>query len=116
MISKNLAHRIARSDWWIYVLFSPSTNAHYVGITVDPDKRLAKHRKGKGCKTTSHSTDWEYVDLKFIGDFEDATDLERYMHVLNLNRLNQITPTHFSKWLVSHPLARRSESEDEPHS
>ena len=57
--------------WFVYILHSVSTDRLYVGITTDPDRRLAEHNgKGKkGARYTRQGRPWTRVYL------EDAADM-----------------------------------------
>jgi predicted GIY-YIG superfamily endonuclease len=51
--------------WFVYVLFSPSLERHYVGSSTDPDRRLRQHNnliKG-GARCTRAGRPWELAQV-----------------------------------------------------
>ena len=72
--------------WFVYILHSPSTDHLYVGITTDPDRRLAEHNgKGKkGARYTRKGRPWERVYLEEVPNMVAA--LKREYRVKRLHR------------------------------
>lgn len=46
--------------YWVYVLYSDSADRFYIGISEDPDRRLASHNAGRS-RWTSRYTPWRIV-------------------------------------------------------
>lgn len=66
--------------WMVYVLTSEASGATYVGITTDPQRRLAEHNgKGRsGAASTRAGRPWTLGAL--YGPYEDRSAASRAEH------------------------------------
>ncbi len=64
--------------WFVYILHSVSTDHLYVGVTTDPDRRLAEHNgQGKrGARYTRKGRPWVRVYLEPAADRVSAMQRE----------------------------------------
>jgi putative endonuclease len=63
---------------WVYVLRG-STGRHYIGSTVDLERRIAEHRRGHTHTTQRLGGDLELVASKEFTSFEEARRIERLL-------------------------------------
>lgn len=65
--------------WYVYIIRSVNYPTHrYIGITDDPDDRLARHNRG-GFKYTSKYRPWRIDVVIGFADKQKAFALERYL-------------------------------------
>ncbi len=78
------ASRDAR--WWVYVLVSPSTERTYVGVTTDPERRIAEHNglRAGGARRTRAGRPWELGVLH--GPFLDRGEAQAIEHRVRRRR------------------------------
>jgi putative endonuclease len=69
----------------VYILFSPSLNRHYVGITNDPNRRLGQHLGGK-TRATAKVKDWKTVWSTTGSDHAAARELEKQIKARGARR------------------------------
>jgi putative endonuclease len=48
-------------DYWVYILYSVSTDKYYVGHTDNLYRRLTEHNTGQTRYTSNIASDWEVV-------------------------------------------------------
>jgi predicted GIY-YIG superfamily endonuclease len=64
---------------YVYILQSLETPEHfYVGITTDPNKRLAQHNNGESVHTNKFKP-WKIRTVVRFDDFSRAEDFEKYL-------------------------------------
>ncbi len=63
--------------WWIYGLYSESSDIIYVGMSEQKDIRLKEHNAGKVKSTKAH-VPWIKFFEEFIGSIEEARKQEKY--------------------------------------
>jgi putative endonuclease len=68
--------------FYVYILYSKSSNLYYKGFTTDLIKRLENHLSGKS-KYTSTKTDWILVYSKEFEIKKDALIEEKRLKKLN---------------------------------
>lgn len=66
--------------FFIYILYSPSSQLHYVGYTDNIDRRLKQHNNSNLNTFTSKHRPWEIKTLFEVnGDKSDAIKIERFI-------------------------------------
>lgn len=76
-------------DWFVYVLWSQRLGRSYVGIAVDPARRLRQHNGElvRGARSTRAGRPWE---LKVVyGPFEDRSTAQVAEHTVKLRTGSQ---------------------------
>ncbi|MCA6422149.1 MAG: GIY-YIG nuclease family protein [Flavobacterium sp.] len=68
--------------FYVYILYSKSSNLYYTGLSTDLKKRLENHLSGKS-KYTSTKTDWILVYSKEFEIKKDALIEEKRLKKLN---------------------------------
>ncbi|NND16518.1 MAG: GIY-YIG nuclease family protein [Eudoraea sp.] len=63
---------------FVYVLYSPGFKRFYVGSTINLDKRVAEHNRGK-TKSTRPFKPWKLVFKESFGTIEKARKREKYL-------------------------------------
>ena len=100
--------------YYLYILYSLSTNKYYVGITTDINKRLVKHNHQVDFNTyTRKGRPWDVQALFLVGQSEaTALKLERYIKKQKSRRLieqlcnDTVTPIGLLAQLVRVPYIR----------
>ncbi|NAS29483.1 GIY-YIG nuclease family protein [Flavobacteriaceae bacterium R38] len=64
--------------YFVYVLYSPSFDRYYIGMTQDYEKRLKEHNNGK-TKSTKAFKPWEIIYKEIFNSREEAIDREKYL-------------------------------------
>jgi putative endonuclease len=64
--------------YYLYILYSPSIDRYYTGITNDVQRRLARHNKG-GKKYTTRGIPWELMCVENYSSRKEAETRERYL-------------------------------------
>jgi putative endonuclease len=64
-------------NWYVYVLQSIDGLHQYVGMSVDPERRLKEHNAGQSRFTKSFRP-WKIVYIETVGNREEARELEKY--------------------------------------
>jgi len=77
--------------WYVYVLYSPSHNKYYRGITSDVQRRLKQHNAGKGAKYTRGRGPGEIYAL-------DLVAYERSGALRTEAWLRSLTKSDFMHW------------------
>ena len=67
-----------RKAYWVYVLYSDTGGRFYVGLSEDPQRRLASHNAGKS-RWTSRHVPWRIV---FERRFPSLTEARRFENLL----------------------------------
>lgn len=76
-------------DWWLYILQSTVSGRFYIGIALDPDKRLTQHNTGsRGAKATRGGRPWQIVYRELVGAKGDA--LRRELALKKLGRAQKV--------------------------
>jgi putative endonuclease len=72
--------------WWVYVLVSAASDRTYVGVTTDPDRRLAEHNGERpgGARSTRAGRPWRVGRLH--GPFEGRGEAQALEHRLRRRR------------------------------
>ncbi|GAB2498892.1 hypothetical protein GCM10027164_33650 [Algoriphagus taiwanensis] len=66
--------------FFIYILYSPSSDKYYVGHSEDPIKRLSEHNFGTLHKSTTPGRPWELKAIfKIEGNRGDALKMELFI-------------------------------------
>ena len=66
--------------FYIYILYSPSSDKYYVGFSEDPQRRLCEHNNPVHPKFTSKYLPWELKTYFFVSENRgDAMKIERYI-------------------------------------
>ncbi|MFN4958520.1 MAG: GIY-YIG nuclease family protein [Cyclobacteriaceae bacterium] len=66
--------------YYLYLLYSPSSDKYYVGYSTDPFRRLHEHNSTERNTFTSRFRPWKLVALFACGEHEkDAVKLERFI-------------------------------------
>lgn len=66
--------------WYVYILFSASSNSYYTGITTDLERRLGEHNTSpKGAKRTKAGRPWALAYSE--GPFDRREALQREYRV-----------------------------------
>ena len=82
-------------EWHVYVLYSVTLDRTYVGISVDPQRRLRQHNgelRG-GAKSTRMSKDWQIH--KLIGPLDSRSTATRVeYHLKKLNKEERLSYEH----------------------
>jgi len=75
-----------RTAWWVYVLVSASARRTYVGVTTDPERRLAEHNGERpgGARSTRAGRPWTLGRLH--GPFEARGEAQALEHRLRRRR------------------------------
>ena len=65
------------SNWYAYLLRSQAAPRTYVGVTTDPDRRLAQHNGERvgGARSTRAGRPWELAALR--GPYADRSEAQR---------------------------------------
>ncbi|MGH0033485.1 MAG: GIY-YIG nuclease family protein [Myxococcota bacterium] len=84
------------SAWWVYVLVSTSAGRTYVGVTTDPERRLAEHNgeRAGGARSTRAGRPWRLGRVH--GPFDGRGEAQALEHRLRrrrgADRLGPATP------------------------
>ena len=66
--------------FYIYILYSQSSNKYYIGQTQDPSKRLKEHNTKENGTYTSKHQPWELMAVFEIGtSLSEALATERFI-------------------------------------
>lgn len=67
-------------SWWVYVLRSERVRRTYVGVTTDPERRLAEHNGEKpgGAKSTRAGRPWAVAAL--YGPYKNRSEAQKAEH------------------------------------
>ena len=66
-----------KTEWFVYVLKSLRDGKLYIGISMDPERRLQEHNKGK-TKSTKSRRPFKLIYREKCGTLEKARSLEKY--------------------------------------
>ncbi|MDX5339330.1 MAG: GIY-YIG nuclease family protein [Cyclobacteriaceae bacterium] len=67
-------------SFFIYILYSPSSDKYYVGHSENPFKRLSEHNFGEHHKSTTPGRPWELKAIFEIeGDRGNAIKIEKFI-------------------------------------
>jgi putative endonuclease len=96
--------------FFIYILFSQSTNKYYVGHSEDPIRRLSEHNCGIHQKSTTPGRPWELKAVfEIVGDRGQALKVEGFIKKQKSRRLIEqllypdFIPTGFLAQLIRVP-------------
>lgn len=72
--------------WSVYVLASEATDATYVGVTTDPERRLAQHNGELpgGAKSTRAGRPWRMA--RRLGPYESRGEAQRMEYAVKRKR------------------------------
>ena len=73
-------------SYWVYILYSESTNNFYKGQTVDLKERITRHNSGFE-KATRHGVPWQLIWSTEKPDRSSAVVLEQKLKNLSRKRL-----------------------------
>jgi putative endonuclease len=65
--------------YYLYLLFSPSHEKHYVGISDNPRQRLLTHNTTERNTFTSKYRPWELAAVFEVGSLENARSIENFI-------------------------------------
>lgn len=66
--------------YYIYILYSESSDKYYIGYTDNPALRLKRHNESKILSYTSKHRPWEMKASYEVGESKsDAVKIERYI-------------------------------------
>src|SRR5215471_4526573 len=86
--------------FYIYILYSISTDKHYVGQTENLEERLFRH-KNSGSKSTRFTNDWKLVYAESFSTRTEAIKRE--------NEIKRKKSRTYIEWLISSvPINRES--------
>ena len=63
---------------YCYILYSTKLNKYYVGSTIDVERRLEEHNRGKE-KFTKTGTPWNLMYKEQFEELKQARERERYI-------------------------------------
>ena len=63
-VPSNIEHSYCEAMWYVYIA-QAKTGRYYVGMTINPKRRIADHNRGKGAKL---AIDQGAFVLKYISD------------------------------------------------
>ncbi|WP_379968874.1 GIY-YIG nuclease family protein [Epilithonimonas sp. UC225_85] len=75
--------------YYVYILFSESSDVYYKGFSEDVEKRLEYHLHSKG-KFTSGVGDWEIVYVKEFANKKEALIEEKRLKRLNRKSIEKL--------------------------
>ena len=64
--------RVADRPYFLYVLWSETARRFYIGISEDPDQRLAQHNSGESAGWTRRHQPWVLVHSERYETFGEA--------------------------------------------
>ena len=76
---------------FVYVLFSEKLDKYYIGSTIDKERRLIEHNRGKE-KFTSTGTPWQMIYTEEFPTLEEAR--------LRELRLKKMKSRKYVEWLL----------------
>lgn len=80
-IAQCSAPATSERTWWVYMV--QAENGHlYTGISTDPQRRFAQHRRGKGARFFNRSPAAALVWQRICTDHSDALRQERAIKAL----------------------------------
>jgi putative endonuclease len=75
-------------SYFVYIIYSPSTNTYYKGQTADLNDRLSRHNQGRE-KSTKSGAPWHLVWKCDKPDRSSAIKLELKLKTLSRKRLEE---------------------------
>ncbi len=77
---------MSESDWYLYVLVSKDEARTYVGVSLDPERRLLEHNGERpgGAKSTRAGRPWKIGAT--YGPYPDRASVQRAEHALKKRR------------------------------
>lgn len=74
--------------WFVYILYSESSNCYYVGVSTDPQRRLNEHNTSpKGAKRTKAGRPWTLAYTE--GPFTRSDVMKREWGLKKLNHVSK---------------------------
>ena len=70
--------RVSGKTYYVYILWSPRARRFYIGISEDPQKRLAQHTQAQRGWTARHAP-WQLVYSERCADYSAARRRERQL-------------------------------------
>ena len=80
-------------SYWVYIIYSESTDSYYKGQTDDLPERLKRHNNGWE-KATMHGSPWRLVWSTEKSSRTSAVNLERKLKNLSRERLIKFMEKH----------------------
>ena len=78
-------------EYFVYILYSETTDRYYVGQTQNLEQRLERHNSGRN-KSTKSGIPWMIVHFETLSDRNSALAREKYIKNLGSRRyLNLIS-------------------------
>ena len=68
--------RVSDKPYWLYVLWSPSGGRFYIGVSDDPDRRLAQHNDAGARSWTRRYSPWNLVHTERYASYREARERE----------------------------------------
>ena len=65
--------------YYVYLLECTADKSRYIGYSADLKKRIERHNKGDGARTTSRKKDWKLIYYEAYLDKRDAKGRERFL-------------------------------------
>ena len=66
-------------SYFIYILYSASSEIYYVGYTSNPKLRFQQHNSNEKDKFTGKHKPWKMVALFEVGEKNNAIEIERFI-------------------------------------
>jgi len=81
--------------YFVYIIYSPSTDKFYIGQTCDTETRLSQHNSGfyPDC-ATKNAKDWEHFYLLPCLNREQAIKIERHIKKMRKRKYYFDLKTH----------------------
>jgi putative endonuclease len=79
---------VGAQAWYVYVLYSATSEKLYTGISTEPVRRLKEHNEGKGAKATRAGGPWLIVHTETVASKSDA--LKREAAIKKLSRAEKL--------------------------
>ena len=77
--------------WYLYILYSASSDKFYIGISQDPFNRLVYHNTQKQVTYTTKNRPWKLTALFKVGSSQQmALNLERFIKKQKSRRLIEL--------------------------
>jgi putative endonuclease len=100
-------------NFYIYLLYSESSDKYYVGYSYNPLKRLSEHNNSEHLTYTSKHRPWQLKAIFLVGSNEaEAIKIERFIKQQKSRKLleklidPEFQPTGFLAQLVRVPYVR----------
>jgi putative endonuclease len=69
----------AMTSFYVYILFSQSTNNYYIGFSENPERRLSEHNDERNKKWTRNGRPWTILRIIPFESKSEALKAERFI-------------------------------------